>query len=341
MNHGYVGEMYQKYGRVVSPMGCRAYLSPFWEKSQDVHPLDETDKPVFVGRWNGGAISLNTPMIYLKAQRENKDFFEELEYYLQMARSIHIRTYKYLSRQRASVNPLAYTQGGFYNGFLKPDDYIEPLLKYVTFSYGYTALNELQEAYNGKSLYEDGDFAYKTLQYINEFAERYKPVDHIMYAVYGTPAESLATLQAKQCKQEFGIIPNVDDKEYVSNSFHCAVWEKITPAQKQDAEYRFFHISNGGHIQYCRYPNGNNKEAIKAMVSRGMQKGFYEGVNIEKNYCEECGTQFYEGDECPHCHSKNISQVNRVCGYLGWSKVGGDTRMNKGKLAEIKDRVSM
>lgn len=296
----------------------------------------------FVGRWNGGAISLNTPMIYLKSQRDNKDFFEVLEHYLQMARSIHKRTYKFLARQKASINPISFTQGGFYKGFLKPNDYIEPLLKYVTFSFGYTALNELQEAYNGKSLYEDGEFAYKTLQYINDFATKYKPADNILYAVYGTPAESLATLQAKQCKQEFGIIPNVDDREYVSNSFHCAVWEDITPIEKQNAEEKFFHISNGGHIQYCRYPNGNNKEAIKTIVSRAMKKGFYEGVNIEKNYCNECGHQFYENlDECPSCNSRNITQINRVCGYLGYSKVNGDTRMNKGKLAEIKDRKSM
>ena len=124
------------------------------------------------------------PMIYLKAQRENKDFFEVLEFYLQMARSIHKRTYKFLARQKASVNPISYTQGGFYQGFLKPDDYIEPLLKYVTFSFGYTALNELQQAYNGKSLVEDGDFAYKALEYINNFANKYKEIDNQIYAVY-------------------------------------------------------------------------------------------------------------------------------------------------------------
>ena len=296
---------------------CRAYLSPFYEKSQSPIPADETDTPVFVGRWNAGAITINVVMIYLKAQRENKDFFELLEHYLQMARSIHKRTYKYLARQKASVNPLAYTQGGFYQGFLNPDDYIEPLLKYVTFSFGYTALNELQEAHNGKSLYEDGDFAYQTLQYINDFASKYKEIDNIMYAIYGTPAESLATLQAKQLKKEFGILPNISDKEYVSNSFHCAVWEDITPIEKQDAEERFFHISNGGHIQYCRYPNGTNKDAIKAVVTRAMRKGFYEGVNIEKNYCGDCGHQFYDDvDECPKCKSKNITQINRVCGLI-------------------------
>ena len=252
-------------------------------------------------------------MIFLKSKEENRDFFEVLEEYLQMIRRIHIRTYKYLARMKASINPLAFTQGGFYHGFLKPDDYIEPLLKYVTFSFGYSALHELQVAYNGKSLYEDGDFAYKALKYINDFANKYKSIDKILYAIYGTPAESLATLQAKQCKEKYGLIPGVDDKEYLSNSFHCAVWEDITPIQKQDAEYRFFHISNGGHIQYCRYPNGDNLEAIKTIVRRAMDKGFYEGVNIEKNYCDDCGTQFDDGDECPSCHSKNVTQINRVC----------------------------
>ena len=128
---GYVGEMYKKYKRIVSPMGCRAFLSPWYERG-GMEPADKNDKPVFIGRFNIGAISLHLPMILAKAREEQKDFYEVLDYYLEMIRKIHIRTYRYLSKRKASTNPLAYCQGGFYGGNLKPDEKVEPLLKSST-----------------------------------------------------------------------------------------------------------------------------------------------------------------------------------------------------------------
>ena len=112
---GYVPEMYKKYGRIVSPMGCRAFLSPWYERG-GMEPADKDDKPVFIGRFNIGAISLNLPMILAKAREEQKDFYEVLDYYLEMIRRVHIRTYRYLAKRKASTNPLAYCQGGFYGG---------------------------------------------------------------------------------------------------------------------------------------------------------------------------------------------------------------------------------
>lgn len=165
---------------------CRAYLSPYYKEGGQ-QPIDENDKPVFTGRWNGGAISLNLPMIYEKSKEENKDFFQVLDFYLQMIRNLHKRTYDYIAKFQASNNPLAYTQDGFYKGNLKPQDNIESLLDYVTFSFGITALNELQELYNNKQLDEDNEFAYKTLQYINDFVNKYKKEDRILYAIYSTP----------------------------------------------------------------------------------------------------------------------------------------------------------
>ena len=123
---GYVPEMYKKYKRIVSPMGCRAFLSP-WYECGGMEPVDEKDKPVFIGRFNIGAISLHLPMILAKAREEQKDFYEVLDYYLEMIRRIHIRTYRYLSKRKASTNPLAYCQGGFYGGNLKPEEPIEPI----------------------------------------------------------------------------------------------------------------------------------------------------------------------------------------------------------------------
>lgn len=338
--NGYVADMYKKYGKVVSPMGCRAFLSPWYERGGMI-PADDADLPVFVGRFNIGVVSLNLPMILAKARKEDRDFYEVLDYYLEMIRRIHLRTYDYLGQLKASSNPLAFCYGGFYGGNLKLDDRISPLLKTATASFGITALNELQQLYNKKSIYDDGQFALDVMRYINNKVNEFKAEDGRLYAIYGTPAESLCGLQAKQFRKLYGIIENVSDREYVSNSFHCHVSEKITPVQKQDAEARFWDLFNGGKIQYVRYPVSYNLGSIRTLVRRAMKIGFYEGVNLALSYCDDCGHEQLEMDQCPICGSTNITKIDRMNGYLSYSRVHGDTRLNPAKMAEIKDRVSM
>lgn len=337
---GYVAEMYKKYKKVVSPMGCRAFLSPWYERG-GMHPADENDTPIFKGRFNLGVVSLHLPMILAKARRESKDFYEVLDYYLELVRGLHKRTYDYIGELHASVNPVAFCEGGFLGGHLNPDDKIKSILPPMTMSYGITALNELQRLYNGKSIREDGQFALEVMQYINDYTNRIKEEDHILYAIYGTPAESLCGLQVEQFRKIYGIIENVSDKEYVSNSFHCHVSEDMNPIEKQDKEGKFWNLFNGGKIQYCRYNLGYNKQAIKTLVLRAMDKGFYEGVNLAMCYCEDCGYQQVEMDTCPKCGSKMITKIDRMNGYLGFTRVHGQTRYNEAKNAEIKDRVSM
>lgn len=337
---GYVPEMYQKYGRVVSPMGCRAFLSPWYEKG-GMSPADEHDLPVFVGRFNVGAVSLHLPMILAKARRENKDFYEVLDFYLEMIRGVHKRTYEYLGELRASVNPVAFCEGGFYGGHLKPNEKIKPLLKPMTASFGITALNELQQLYNQKSIAEDGQFAQEVLEYINKKVAQFKAEDGWLYAIYGTPAESLCGLQVEQFRKQFGIIENVSDRDYVSNSFHCHVTEDLTPIEKQDKEERYWNLCNGGKIQYVRYPIPYNYEAIKTLIRRAMAMGFYEGVNLSLAYCDECGHEELEMDICPICGSTDLTKIDRMNGYLSYSRVHGDTRLNDAKMAEIAERKSM
>lgn len=493
--NGYVPSMYKQYGRVVSPMGCRAFLSPWYERG-GTHPADKDDKPIFVGRFNIGVVSLHLPMILAKARQENKDFYDVLDYYLELIRKLHIRTYAYLGEMRASTNPLAYCEGGFLGGHLNPSDKIKPLLKPMTASFGITALNELQELYNGKSLVEDGTFAVEVMEYINAKVNQFKEEDDILYALYGTPAENLCLsgdtevntpfgtkkikdivagdivysynentkkveekqvlasqktqdhavvvkitltenksvictpnhpiaiakepsmdpfhwdnrfeyieakdlkkdqkviicgdvpyagtsdlykvvsveylqdlipvynievadnhnyfvggnegilvhncgLQIKQFREKYGVIPNVSDRPYVSNSFHCHVSEDITPIEKQDLEHRFWNTMNGGKIQYVKYPVNYNIEAIKTLVRRAMQMGYYEGVNLSLAYCDDCGHQELEMDVCPVCGSRNLTKIERMNGYLSYSRVHGDTRLNDAKMAEIADRKSM
>ena len=493
--NGYVPSMNKQYGRVVSPMGCRAFLSPWYERG-GTHPADKDDKPIFVGRFNIGVVSLHLPMILAKARQESKDFYDVLDYYLELIRKLHIRTYAYLGEMRASTNPLAYCEGGFLGGHLKPSDKIKPLLKPMTASFGITALNELQELYNGKSLVEDGTFAVEVMEYINAKINQFKEEDDILYALYGTPAENLCLsgdtevntpfgmkrikdivagdivysynentkkveekqvltsqktqdhavvvkitltenksvictpnhpiaiakepsmdpfhwdnrfeyieakdlkkdqkliicgdvpyagtsdlykvvsveylqdlipvynievadnhnyfvggnegilvhncgLQIKQFREKYGVIPNVSDRPYVSNSFHCHVSEDITPIEKQDLEHRFWNSMNGGKIQYVKYPVNYNIEAIKTLVRRAMKMGYYEGVNLSLAYCDDCGHQELEMDVCPVCGSRNLTKIDRMNGYLSYSRVHGDTRLNDAKMAEIADRKSM
>jgi ribonucleoside-triphosphate reductase len=145
----------------------------------------------------------------------------------------------------------------------------------------------------------------------------------------------------KQFREKYGIIEGVSDRDYVSNSFHCHVAEDITPIQKQDLEYRFWELSNGGKIQYVRYNLGYNIQAIKTLVLRAMEKGFYEGVNLAMCYCEDCGYQQVDMDTCPNCGSSMITKIDRMNGYLGFTRVHGETRYNDAKNAEILDRKSM
>ena len=337
---GYISDMYVEYGEVISPMGCRAFLSPWYERG-GIYKADEEDKPVFVGRFNIGAISLHLPMILAKARDESRDFYEVLDYYLNLIRHLHIRTYAYLGEMLASINPLGFCEGGFYGGHLKASDKIAPLLDSATASFGITALNELQMLYNGKSIAEDGTFSLEVMEYINCKIREFKEEDGRLYAIYGTPAENLCGLQVKQFREKYGVIEGVSDKPYVSNSFHCHVSEKITPSEKQDAESRFWELFNGGKIQYVKYPIDYNTNAIKAMIRRAMTMGFYEGVNMALSYCDECGHQELDMDVCPVCGSRNLTKIDRMNGYLAYSRVHGASRLADHKMAEIEDRRSM
>ena len=276
---GYVPSIYKKYGKIIYPMGCRAFLSPWYERG-GINPADENDVPVFTGRFNVGAITLNLIMILAKAREEGKDFYEVLDYYLEMIRKLHLRTYDYLGNKQASISPITYCEGGFYGGHLNPSDKIAPVLKSATASFGITGLNELNVLYNGKTIAEDGQFPLEVMKYINRKVSEFKEKDQRLYAIYGTPAESLCGLQIEQFRAKYGIIDGVSSRSYTTNSFHCWVGEDIDPIQKQDIEYKFWNLFNGGKIQYVRYPIDYNIEAMKTLVRIAMKLGYYKRIKM-------------------------------------------------------------
>ena len=342
---GIVSKVYKKYGKVISPMCCRAFLTEWFERGGE-NPADEKDVPVFIGRFNFGVVSLNLPMILQKSRVEEKDFYEVLDDYLELARQIHKSTYQFLSQKKAYTNPLAFMQGGLYGGHLKREDTIEPLLKSATASYGFTALNELQQLYNQKSIIEDGGFAIKVMEYINQKVKKFQKEDSIQYSVYGTPAESLCGRQVESFRKKYGRIENVSDRDYFSNSFHCHVSEEISPIEKQEYEARFWDDFDGGKIQYIRFTVPHNIEALESIVLHAMELGLYEGINLSLAYCNQCGFEWASDPDtrpeiCPRCQKDELTVIERMCGYIAFTKVHGQTRLNPAKMAEIRDRVCM
>lgn len=304
LNHGKVGEIYHRTGAITSPMGCRAYLTEWHDP--------KTGKAITTGRCNIGAVSLNLPLIWKVAEKEGKGFYSVLEDRLQVIREFLKKRYNIIRHTKACTNPMCFTQGGLHNGNLSPDDEIGDLVEYMTASFGITALNELSILATGKSLKEDSSFANNVVDFINERIEYFKKEDGYLYALYGTPAESLCGTQAKQYREYTG-----DNQfgAYFTNSFHLHVSEDVTPFEKQDKEYELFHKCNGGHIQYVRLDNPNNFNAVKTLIERGMSMGFYQGVNFDAAHCEDCHQHsFNVGNTCPYCGSSKLSVISRVCG---------------------------
>ena len=303
---------------------------------------NEQGESVFVGRANIGACALNLPMIWKKSDGET--FYRDVDYYMNLIRQFFLKRYDALANQLCSSNPLGFCQGGMYKGSKKPTDKIGyDIVNSFTASFGITALNELNVLMESKQLHEtDKKLVNDVVDYVIAKIEDYKNQDGKLYAAYGVPAESLAGTQREQFVKKFGEIAGVSDRPYFSNSFHTHVSCDISMFDKQDNEYELFHKINGGHIQYVRILNKDNLEAIKAVVLRGMEMGFYQGVNIASATCEDC-SHITNGlaEKCEICGSENLTIISRACGYLSFYKQGGDTRFNDAKIAEIRDRISM
>lgn len=327
-NNGYLKEVYDRCGIIISPMGCRAYLSPYW---------DENGKERYIGRFNLGAVSLNLPRYAIMSNGNEKIFFSLIDKYFEYAIDVHKYTYEKMRKVKAKSNPLLFMEGGSLLK-LKANDVIEPLLKSCTYSIGYIGLTEVSYLMTGKHLHEDNGFAKKILEYLNEKIEKAKKETNMLIALYATPSEGLCDKFCRDDRDKFGVIKHVTDKKWYHNSFHVDSGVHINAIEKQKIESELFHLSNGGHIVYNEFPNVDNFEGYKAIIDNAMKLGLYFGVNKEISTCNTCGHQGDFLGKCPNCNSKDVNTIDRVCGYLGWRQQNGETRYNEGKTAEVDQR---
>lgn len=304
---------------------------------------DENGELVEAGKGNIGVVTLNLPLIFQNAKEKGLTFISEVNKYVDICVGIHRKTYDYIGKQPAGSNPLLFMQGGMIGGHLKENEKIDSVIrKTFTASIGLTALNELTHLACGHSLRDGAEFAHTVVDTIQERIDFWKKKDGLLYGMYGTPAESLAGKQATQFRERFGVIPNVSDREYFTNSFHLHVDEEISQIEKQLGEVDLFMKIDGGRIQYVRFDNSHNNEAIKAVILHGIKLGLYFGVNYNQCICEKCGHHGTDFDgACPECGNERYTLFVRICGYLGYAQRNGDWTLNDTKLAEVRDRKSM
>ena len=323
-------------GEVFSCMGCRSFLSP-WK--------DENGNYKWEGRFNQGVVSINLPQMGIIANGNEELFWELVEERLSLCFEALMCRHKALEGTLSDVSPIHWQYGAIAR--LKPGETIDPLLHngYSTISLGYIGLYEVTKLMTGVSHTDPKGtaFALKVMNRLREACDTWKRNTGLGFGLYGTPAESLCYRFAEIDKRKFGVIKDVTDKGYYTNSYHVDVREKIDAFSKFKFESQFQTISSGGAISYVEIPNlRHNLPALEELVKYIYDNIQYAEFNTKSDYCQVCG---YDGEiiindklewECPQCHNKDHNKMNvtrRTCGYLG------ENFWNVGKTKEINSRV--
>lgn len=321
-------------------MGCRSFLTPY---------VDENGKPKYYGRFNQGVVTLNLVDIACSSEKDINRFWKIMNERLELChRALRIRHNRLLGT-KSDAAPILWQNGALAR--LKKGETIDNLLYngYSTISLGYAGLCECVRYMTGKShtAPEAKPFALEVMHALNDACKKWKTAEHIDYSVYGTPLESTTYKFAKCLKKRFGIIPGVTDKNYITNSYHINVTEKIDAFEKLSFESQFQELSPGGAVSYVEVPNmESNIPAVMALLKHIYENIMYAELNTKSDYCQKCG---YTGEiqivqdedrkliwECPNCknHDQNTMNVaRRTCGYIGTQY------WNQGRTQEIKDRV--
>ena len=329
-------------GRCYPCMGCRSFLTPY------VDPV--TNKPKYYGRFNQGVVTINLVDIALSSGKDYDKFWKIFDERLELChKALRIR-HEHLIGTKSDVAPILWQHGALAR--LKPGEKIDALLYggYSTISLGYVGLYETVKYMTGKSHTDDKakEFGIAVMQKLNDACKHWKTSENIDYSVYGTPEEQTTFRFAKCLQRRFGVIDGITDKNYVTNSYHIPVFEKINAFDKIRKEAEFQKLSPGGAISYIETPNmEKNKEAIMSVVKYIYDTILYCEINTQLTWCMECGGQgtvkMIKGDDgklrwqCFNCGNHDHTRINavvRLCGYLGSANT-----VNQGRMADIHDRV--
>ena len=332
-----------KGGDVYPCMGCRSFLT------QDTVGMGENGKHKYYGRFNQGVVTINLVDVACSSQGDMDRFWELLEERLELChRALRLRHERLLGTV-SDVAPILWQYGALAR--LKKGEVIDKLLfnNYSTISLGYAGLYEMCMRMLGVShTTEEGKaFGLAVMQKLNDKCNEWKAAENISYSVYGTPLESTTYKFAKCLQKRFGIIKGVTDKNYITNSYHVHVTEKIDAFTKLKFESEFQRLSPGGAISYVEVPNmQQNIPAVLSVMQFIYENIMYAELNTKSDYCECCG---YDGEirivedtqgklvwECPNCGNRDQSKMSvarRTCGYIGTQY------WNQGRTQEIKDRV--
>lgn len=329
--------MRQNYdGEVFPCMGCRSFLSP-WKDPK-------TGKYKWYGRFNQGVVTINLVDVGLSANKDKELFWSILNERLELCKQALMLRYENLKGTSTRVSPIHFRYGAIAR--LGKDETIDSLLLngYSTISLGYAGLYECVVSMLGEPhTTEKGEkFALEIMQFMRDKCELWKKQTTIAFGLYGTPLESTTYKFAKSLKARFGIIPEVTDHDYITNSYHVNVREKIDPFEKLKFESQFQSISSGGAISYIEMENMvGNEEAVIQVMQYIYENIQYAEMNGKFDYCHICGHTEMEIDDnnewyCPNCGNRNQEKMNvarRTCGYIG------DNFWNVGRTKEIKDRI--
>ena len=327
-------------GHCYTCMGCRSFLTPY------VDP--ETGKPKYYGRFNQGVVTINLVDVALSSGGNFEKFWKIFDERLALCHRALQARHKRLLGTPSDAAPILWQYGALAR--LKKGEKIDKLLfgGYSTISLGYAGLYECVKYMTGKSHTdpEAKPFALSIMQYMNDKCTEWKEAENIDYSLYGTPLESTTYKFAKCLQKRFGIIPEVTDHDYITNSYHVNVREHIDAFTKLKFESEFQKLSPGGAISYVEVPNmQHNIPAVLSVMQFIYDNIMYAELNTKSDYCQVCG---YDGEirivedngklvwECPNCGNRNQSKMNvarRTCGYIG------SNFWNQGRTQEIRDRV--
>lgn len=321
-------------GNVYSPMGCRSFLNEW---------LDKDGYFKYEGRFNIGVISINLPQIAILAKGDKDKFWAILDQRLELCKEALLCRYELLKGTVSDVAPILWRYGGLAR--LESGETIDKLLEngYASISLGYIGVYEAVKLITGSTHTKEQEFAVQIVKRLREACDTWKKETGLGFGLYGTPSEGLCNRFCKIDKARFGVIKDVTDKGYYTNSYHVDVREEIDAFSKLEFEAQFHPISAGGAISYVEMPNmGKNIEAIKQLVNYIYHNIQYAEFNTKCDCCHECN---YEGEMvlneayewyCPNCKNSNPNKMNivrRTCGYLG------ENGWNIGKTKEISQRV--